>query len=386
VSEQEVEQTHGEQTRGEQTRGEQTRGEQTQGEQTQGEQAHGKGGSDAAEPTVRAETTAPVMASASAASAVESPAISPDREALPKDEADRIGADRIGADKTGADKIHTLKFGADKAAVEKAQESLLSGRLLIMSPGVRSWQNEAAEPKVEAEPIAEAPAKRRITGMAAIVALATLAGAVSGAFATIGVTRFIMTADAAASTGGNEALEASVSRIDADIVALKAGLELAARTNQGQYNKTNDRIEKMEKAQTEPSSKLAKLSEVVDKLRAVQAAVPAAGPAPAAAKDVKETTGSIAQSSNQAAASSTPPVASPPPAASAPKTEIARLPKVEGWVLRDVNHGSALIEGRQGLYEVYAGDPVPGLGRVDAIRKQDGHWVVVTSKGLVVAR
>jgi hypothetical protein len=366
VSEQEVEQTHGEQTRG---------------EQTQGEQANGKGGSDAAEPTVRAETTAPVMASASDASAVESPAISPDREALPKDE-----ADRIGADKTGADKIHTLKFGADKAAVEKAQESLLSGRLLIMSPGVRSWQNEAAEPKVEAEPIAEAPAKRRITGMAAIVALATLAGAVSGAFATIGVTRFIMTADAAASTGGNEALEASVSRIDADIVALKAGLELAARTNQGQYNKTNDRIEKMEKAQTEPSSKLAKLSEVVDKLRAVQAAVPAAGPAPAAAKDVKETTGSIAQSSNQAAASSTPPAASPPPAASAPKTEIARLPKVEGWVLRDVNHGSALIEGRQGLYEVYAGDPVPGLGRVDAIRKQDGHWAVVTSKGLVVAR
>jgi hypothetical protein len=29
---------------------------------------------------------------------------------------------------------------------------------------------------------------------------------------------------------------------------------------------------------------------------------------------------------------------------------------------------------------------VPGLGRVDAIRKQDGRWVVVTSKGLVVAR
>ena len=28
----------------------------------------------------------------------------------------------------------------------------------------------------------------------------------------------------------------------------------------------------------------------------------------------------------------------------------------------------------------------PGLGRVDAIRKQDGRWVVVTSKGLIVAR
>ena len=69
-----------------------------------------------------------------------------------------------------------------------------------------------------------------------------------------------------------------------------------------------------------------------------------------------------------------------------PKPELARLPTVEGWVLRDVANGVALIEGRQGIFEVYAGDPVPGLGRVDAIRKQDGRWVVVTSKGLVIAR
>ena len=59
---------------------------------------------------------------------------------------------------------------------------------------------------------------------------------------------------------------------------------------------------------------------------------------------------------------------------------------MEGWVLRDVGHGGALIESRQGIYEVYAGDVVPGLGRIDAIRRQDGRWVVVTSKGLIVAR
>ena len=33
-----------------------------------------------------------------------------------------------------------------------------------------------------------------------------------------------------------------------------------------------------------------------------------------------------------------------------------------------------------------SGDPVPGAGRVDAIRRQDGRWVVVTSKGLIVGR
>jgi hypothetical protein len=68
------------------------------------------------------------------------------------------------------------------------------------------------------------------------------------------------------------------------------------------------------------------------------------------------------------------------------KPEIGRLPTVEGWVLRDVGNGGALIENRRGVYEVYTGDPVPGLGRVDAIRRQDGRWVVVTSKGLIVAR
>jgi hypothetical protein len=70
----------------------------------------------------------------------------------------------------------------------------------------------------------------------------------------------------------------------------------------------------------------------------------------------------------------------------APKTEVSRLPTIEGWVLRDVARGGALIDGRRGVYEVYAGDFVPGLGRVDAIRRQDGRWVVVTTKGLIVAR
>jgi len=96
-------------------------------------------------------------------------------------------------------------------------------------------------------------------------------------------------------------------------------------------------------------------------------------------------TGSVTPATTNVASAS--PTASVPlPTPAPPKTEVARLPKVEGWVLRYVDRGGALIEGRQGLYEVYAGDPVPGLGRVDAIRKQDGRWVVVTTKGLVMAR
>ena len=168
-----------------------------------------------------------------------------------------------------------------------------------------------------------------------------------------------------------------MARLDAEIVALKAGLEHNSKATTGQFNKASDRLDKVEKAQAEPAAKLAKLSETVDKLRAAQASVTTAAAAPAPAKEV---TGSIPQ--QQAAA--TP--AAPPASAAPPKPEVARLPTVEGWVLRDVANGSALIESRRGMYEVYAGDPIPGLGRVDAIRKQDGRWVVVTSKGLIVAR
>jgi hypothetical protein len=107
----------------------------------------------------------------------------------------------------------------------------------------------------------------------------------------------------------------------------------------------------------------------VEKLRAAPAPLPAPPPIAAATTTVaKDVTGSV----------------TPTPAP--PKTEVGRLPTVEGWVLRDVAYGGALIEGRRGIYEVYAGDPVPGLGRVDAIRRQDGRWVVVTSRGLIVAR
>jgi hypothetical protein len=152
--------------------------------------------------------------------------------------------------------------------------------------------------------------------------------------------------------------------MESEIAALKASVEQTAKAGQAQFSKASDRIEKVEKAQAEPMAKLNKLSETVDKLRAPpQTTVAAATPA-------REVTGSV----------------TPAAAPAAPRPEVGRLPVVDGWALRDVGNGGALIEGRGGIYEVYAGDPVPGLGRVDAIRKQDGRWVVVTSKGLIVSR
>src|SRR5205807_1470137 len=71
----------------------------------------------------------------------------------------------------------------------------------------------------------------------------------------------------------------------------------------------------------------------------------------------------------------------PTPATSAS----AAQPVVGGWVVRNVYQGVAFIQGRIGLMEVEPGDVVPGVGRVESIRKQDGRWVVVTSKGIITS-
>ncbi|MBR1191132.1 hypothetical protein JQ558_19925 [Bradyrhizobium sp. AUGA SZCCT0160] len=334
----------------------------------QSEATSGETGSVGAGPAAPDMSAAkePVMA------AIESPMLAPDQqETSPKPDAPKVEAPRVVASKLEAAKAEPAKVEAATSEAPKVESPRIPGKLLIMSPGERAWNGDEADAKPEAVAADGVSGKRRMSAMAAVVALATVAGALGGALATGGL-GYVMAGNSAA-MNNNSALEASVARIDADILALKASVEHTSKTGVSQFNKTSDRLDKVEKAQAEPAAKLAKLSEAVEKLRAQAAApAPVAAAMPAAARDV---TGTVSPPATAAAV--------PLPA---PKPEIARLPTVDGWVLRDAANGSALIEGRQGIFEVYAGDPVPGLGRIDAIRKQDGRWVVVTSKGLIVAR
>jgi hypothetical protein len=283
----------------------------------------------------------------------------------PKDavsvESPKPAPERGAADKAqDAPKIETNPEARAEAAKPASQ-------ILIM-PRDQAWNGGADQAAQGDKP--GILGKHRLAALAAVIALAAIAGAVGGALATAGLGHV---AGAQTRTADNHALEDSISRIDTEIAALRTSFEQASKHTASQLGKSSDRLDRIEKAQAEPAAKLARLSETVEKLRTA-----AAAPAPVAAASVapKETTASV-QTANAAPG----PVPVP-----APKPEVARLPTVEGWVLRDVANGGALIEGRQGIFEVYAGDPIPGLGRVDAIRKQDGRWVVVTSRGLIVGR
>jgi len=218
-----------------------------------------------------------------------------------------------------------------------------------------SWEDyvreETQREQIHAAAASTDSSSRRLMPLAAIVAVAAIVGAIGGALATGGFGHKddqTGAAMAALASEQNRSVEAAIGKINSELAALKA-------TSAAQSAKIVERIDRVEKAQAEPAAKLAKLSEAVEKLRA---------PAPAASQ---ETTASIKSAPAQAA-------------------QPARLPVVDGWALREVSDGIATVVSRQGIFDVMPGDPLPGVGRVDAIRRQDGRWVVVTSRGLIIAR
>jgi predicted RNA-binding Zn-ribbon protein involved in translation (DUF1610 family) len=58
---------------------------------------------------------------------------------------------------------------------------------------------------------------------------------------------------------------------------------------------------------------------------------------------------------------------------------------IEGWTLREVANGIAVLEGPNGIRRVRRGDTVPGLGRIDSIVLWGQRWIVATSQGLISA-
>jgi hypothetical protein len=221
----------------------------------------------------------------------------------------------------------------------------------LKPPPGKAPPEAAADEAAAAEPAGEnaAPRISRFTLLAATLALAAAVGGMVGALVAYGLARPGPPPILAGRTDLDEiqALKENVVQARVDLAALKVSVESATRSANAQFTRIGERIERVERLQGEPATKLNKAIETLERLSR-----------DAAAGQSKEVTGSVAPA--------------------------AKSGGVEGWVVRDVHRGTALIEGRMGLIEVDQGDFVPGLGRVDAIRKQDGRWVVVTSKGIIM--
>jgi hypothetical protein len=64
-------------------------------------------------------------------------------------------------------------------------------------------------------------------------------------------------------------------------------------------------------------------------------------------------------------------------------TPETRPTTIEGWTLREVANGTAILEGPDGIRRVSSGDMIPGVGRVESIFRWGNRLIVATSRGLI---
>lgn len=180
---------------------------------------------------------------------------------------------------------------------------------------------------------------RRRVALAATVMLAAGFGAAVGAIANRAPAPTPPQRDAAL-IEENHALQRSVARLTKDLNALKTSVETTARDSKTQLTKATE-----------------KLNERIDKAVEVTGSIgkqAATAPSPAAAEKVEP-----------------PPMPTPRPAI------------VQGWTVREARNGRVYVESRGELFVAAPGVPLPGLGRIEAIRREGDKLVVVTAKGLI---
>jgi hypothetical protein len=227
-------------------------------------------------------------------------------------------------------------------------------------PDDEAVYGEAAkeEPSAAAAPSAQ-PRSWRFAMLAATIAVAAAVGSFVGSLTGAGVGRLMPEVAPSTNTADAGGILRAVKSELAELSAIKSNLDGSVRNANTQFVAIAERLDRVERAATNPAAQLAHIADAVDRLNKINAA--------------PETTGSIAPMT-------TAPMTTPP---AEPKI-VERI--VEDWVVQDVRGDRALVEGRNGsLFEVGAGSILPGVGRVEAVKRQDGQWVVVTARGVITS-
>jgi hypothetical protein len=226
---------------------------------------------------------------------------------------------------------------------EKLAKNLHKNLPMVLSPKLGAGEDEtvgdadtpAEEPAEATAAAAASPTQSsRFLQLAAtvafIAAFSSFVGSVSGA----GFAHFYYPNTAAAPNVQVSTDTTALQQMKAELAALKAEVDTTMRGTNGQYSKIADRLDRLDQH--------------------------------FASADV---TGSIASSAA--------------PEATQPKITDRIL---QDWAVRDVQNGRALIESRYGgVFDVGTGSFLPGVGRVDSIKRQDGQWLVVTARGTITS-
>jgi hypothetical protein len=214
------------------------------------------------------------------------------------------------------------------------------------------------EPKIEAatETIAAAPLfvlrprHKRYALLAATVTFAAALGAIVGALATGGSS--VSAKPDIVVLQESKAMQQSLAKLGKEVTTLKANLDAANKAAHSQMAKISEKLERTS-------------ADITGSISAPQTAAPLPAPLPA----------TVAA-----------PLPTPRPRIASVETQPpGRLGVVPDWSIRDWRGGYVFVENHGAIYQVVLGAPLPGLGPVESVRRQDGRWVVTTPRGLIVS-
>jgi len=236
---------------------------------------------------------------------------------------------------------HTAGVGENP--LNEAAQSNAANLPIVVAPelsGADDGEEDEALNEAQSEAADEAPATatrahtHRFLMLAATLAFAAAFGSFVGSVSGSGLVQFVAPQRAAPGMDNTvQALQEMKAEL-AQIGTIKASLENEARNSAGQYTKIADRLDQIDR-------------------RA------------ASAPDITGSLPSTSQPADQ------------------PKLADRIL---QDWIVDDVQNGRALVESRYGgVFDVAAGSVLPGIGRVDTIKRQDGQWVVLTSRGTITS-
>lgn len=214
------------------------------------------------------------------------------------------------------------------------------------------------------------PRQKRRALLAASVVLAAGLGGMIGALAAGGWSSPRIDVVA---LNQRKALQHSVDQLHKQVATLKSNLDKANKTVAEKTALEKAALERAnkvaaEKAALEKSAKVAHSQHANNQIAKLPERFESAGN--------PDVTGSIP--SREAVPL---PVPRPAPQIGAAETRPVLL---QDWTIHAARGGYIYVRSHGEIYQVVPGVPLPGLGRVQAIKRENGSWVVVTARGLIV--
>ena len=159
-------------------------------------------------------------------------------------------------------------------------------------------------------------------------------------------------------------LRRQVSGMSENLDGLRTAVDQSSKATNDRFGRFAENLDRIERVSSSSTAKL-------DKIAQVQAQTPA--PAIVQAQPAPQQGPMMAS------------VAAPEFTGSVPAAERASAPRktIKGWSVRQAYEGIAILQGPTGVVEAVLGQQVPGLGRIEEIRSENGRLVVESSGGVV---